>query len=195
MQINYELNAEDIKAFQHYALKKNSTVKKANIFNYLFIGILSYWQVIYLFLFQNFVSNLNWSLLLIYLVSGTITFGFILAISKAVSYIGQFIAINSAVKKYKYGDGVLGEHLLRFENNFIIEATDVNETKHSWKGVDRIEENREYIFIYTTALNAHIIPKRYFRSAQESTMFFDEAIRLKDAANTKFSPSYLAANM
>lgn len=194
MQITYELEEKDIKAFQNYGLKKNSTVKNANIFNYLFIFVMSYWQLFYLFFFQDFLNNFNWTQFLVYFVSGTITFGIVLGISKAISYIWRTYAINSTVKKHKRGEGVLGEHLIRFEEDFLVEITDVNQTNHSWKGVDRIEENQDYIFIFTSPLNAHIIPKRFFGNNQESSIFFEEAKRFKESAKTNFSPSYLASN-
>ena len=95
MQITYELNEEDIKVFQYYGLKKNSIVKKAKLFNYLFIFAISYWQLYYLFLFKDFLSNFSWSQFLLYLVIGTITFGLVLAFSKAVSYFLRLYAINS----------------------------------------------------------------------------------------------------
>jgi YcxB-like protein len=194
MQITYELNEKDIKAFQYYALKKNSTVKKTNLFNYLFIFVISYWQLFYLVFFKDFLSSFNWTQFLLYFVIGTITFGFVLLFSKAVSYFLRQFVINSTVKKYKNGDGVLGEHLICFKDDFLLEVTDVNETQHSWKGVDRIEEDKDYIFIFTSPLNAHIIPKRYFSNIEASLMFFNEAQRLKELAKTHFSPSYLASN-
>src|SRR5215204_1474059 len=186
MQINYSLNIEDLKAFQIYALNKNAAVKKVNLFNYLFIFIISYWQLLYAILFSDFLRDFDLTFFLVYFVSGTLTFGFVLAFSKAISYFIRQYTINSVVNKHRDGDGILGEHLIRFDEDYIIEATEVNETRHSWKGVDRIEENQDYIFIYTSPVNAHIIPKRFFASEESVDGFFNEAKRLNEFAETKF---------
>jgi len=193
MQITYELEAKDIKAFQNYALKKNQAIKKVNLFNLSFIAVLSYWQLLYLIFWTDFLSNPNWLQLTIYFGIGTTTFVFVLGFSKGISYLMKRYAINSITRQHKYGDGVLGEHLIRLKDDFLIETTDVNETQHSWKGVERIEENNDYVFIYTSATNAHIIPKRYFKSEADALEFLEETKRLKDSAKTKFSPSYLAS--
>ena len=39
-------------------------------------------------------------------------------------------------------------------------------------GVDRVEQNPDYIFIYTAPVAAHVIPKRAFRDAQEAERFY-----------------------
>lgn len=194
MQITYELEEKDIIAFFDYSMKKNSTFKNVNIFNYLFIFAVSYWQLLYAVLFNDFLYNFNWTQFIFYIVVGTITFGFALTLSKTIAYfIGQYIK-NSTAKKHTRGDGVLGEHTIEIKENFLIETTDVNQTQHSWKGVDRIEENENYIFIYISPVNAHIIPKKCFFDPTNAVLFFEEAKRLKESAKTNFSPSYLASN-
>jgi YcxB-like protein len=48
--------------------------------------------------------------------------------------------------------------------------------------VDRIEQNPDYIFIYTSPLAAHIIPNRAFRDARETEAFFRLSLSRKAAA-------------
>lgn len=194
MQITYSLEAKDIKESQNYYLRNNSRVKKTRFFTYLLIFAISYWQLLYLFIFTDFLSNFNWSVLSTYFTTGTFAFLVGLIAARSVDYFWQLYSINSTVKKYKHGDGVLGEHLIKFEEDYLVEITDVNQTKQSWKGVDKIEENQNYIFIFISPLNAHIIPKRFFDTEQDASMFFEEAKRLKETAISNFSPSYLASN-
>jgi hypothetical protein len=52
----------------------------------------------------------------------------------------------------------------------------------SWAGVDRIEQNPEYIFIYTSPAAAHVIPKRAFRDMQEADRFYQFGKTSKEAA-------------
>jgi hypothetical protein len=38
--------------------------------------------------------------------------------------------------------------------------------------VDRVEQNRDYIYIYTTPAAAHVIPKRAFAGLQQAEAFY-----------------------
>lgn len=56
--------------------------------------------------------------------------------------------------------GIVGPHELEITNSDLIERTEVNESKHSWKGLHRIVDTSDYLFIYVTALMAHVVPKQ-----------------------------------
>jgi hypothetical protein len=81
-------------------------------------------------------------------------------------------AILQLLKEEKPGKGQLGKHRMVVSEDGLIESTAVGESRISWAGVDRIEQNPEYIFIYTSALGAHVIPKRAFRDTQEAEDFY-----------------------
>ncbi len=57
-------------------------------------------------------------------------------------------------------DGMVGDHQLIIEERFLTELTSVNETRHAFAGIVRIEETDDYAFIYISSLQAHAIPKK-----------------------------------
>jgi hypothetical protein len=84
-------------------------------------------------------------------------------------------AISGLVEEEKPGRGQLGAHKISLDEAGLVEITAVNESRHSWSGVDRVEQDQEYIFIYTAPHAALIIPKRAFNNLQEAESFYQLA--------------------
>lgn len=63
-----------------------------------------------------------------------------------------------------YGEGankgVLGQHEIEIDASGLWERSEVSETRHAWRGIERIEESDDYAFIYVTSMSAHVIPKQ-----------------------------------
>jgi hypothetical protein len=91
-------------------------------------------------------------------------------------------AILKLVKQERPGRGQLGRHKVVLGGGGLIESTAVGESRTSWAGVDRIEQNPDYIFIYTSPAAAHVIPKRAFRDVQEADRFYQFGKTSKEAA-------------
>jgi hypothetical protein len=81
-------------------------------------------------------------------------------------------ALLQLLKEEKPGRGQLGRHKVVLSEDGVVESTAVGESRTSWAGVHRIEQNPQYIFIYTSAVAAHVIPKRAFRDLQETEDFY-----------------------
>src|SRR5215216_7230049 len=81
-------------------------------------------------------------------------------------------ALLDLLKEEKPGRGQLGKHKVVLTEDSVVESTAVGESRTSWAGVDRIEQNPQYIFIYTSPAAAHVIPKRAFRDMQEAEGFY-----------------------
>jgi hypothetical protein len=90
--------------------------------------------------------------------------------------------INRLIDDEKPGRGQLGRHRLTLSEDGVVERTAVNEQRTSWIGVDRVEQNADYIFIYTSPAAAHMIPRRAFRNPQEAEAFYQLALTRKAAA-------------
>lgn len=82
----------------------------------------------------------------------------------------------------KPGKGQLGRHRMVVSEQGLVESTAVGESRTSWGGVDRIEQDPHYIFIYTSPGAAHVIPKRAFRGADEADAFYRFSRAGKEAA-------------
>ena len=66
-------------------------------------------------------------------------------------------------------------HIIAIAPDSITEISEVGESRTAWSGVEKVEENEEYIFLYTGSLIAHVIPKRAFISQDEASKFFQQA--------------------
>jgi len=82
--------------------------------------------------------------------------------------------VNRSVLK---SDGVLGEHTIEISEEGLREKTEVNDNLHLWKGIIKVQQNNDYIYIYIAELTAHIIPKISFSSKEEANVFFDTTLR------------------
>ena len=51
----------------------------------------------------------------------------------------------------------------------------MNETRQSWRGVERIVETDEHVFIYTSSVMAHVIPK--LTATGDVPAFVEQAIQ------------------
>ena len=85
------------------------------------------------------------------------------------------------MKQEKPDKGQLGKHRVKLNEAGLVEATAVSESRTSWAGVDRVEQNEKYIFIYTSPAAAHMIPKRAFSSVQGAEGFYQLARVSKEA--------------
>lgn len=90
--------------------------------------------------------------------------------------------INRLLDDEKPERGQLGRHRIALSEDGIVESTAVNEQRTSWAGVDRVEQNADYIFIYTSPAAAHMIPRRAFRDPQEAESFYRLALTRKASA-------------
>lgn len=75
--------------------------------------------------------------------------------------------------------GILGEHTLTLATEGFATSCSANESRISWSGVERIDSDEQYIYIYTSPLQAHVIPKRAFSSAAEAVTFLQTAESLR----------------
>ena len=71
--------------------------------------------------------------------------------------------------------GLLGGHTITITEEGLTETTEVNESRSSWEGIEKIEENEQYIFIYISAYQAHVIPKCAFASEKGEREFIEQA--------------------
>jgi len=91
-------------------------------------------------------------------------------------------AILELLKEEKPGRGQLGTHKVILNEAGLVESTAVGESRCSWAGVDRVEQDQQYIYIYTQPHAAHIIPKRAFNNLHEAESFYQLASVNKQAA-------------
>jgi hypothetical protein len=91
-------------------------------------------------------------------------------------------AILQLLKDEKPGKGLLGRHRIVLSQDGLMESTPVGESRTSWAGVDRIEQDPHNIYIYTSLAAAHVIPKRAFSDPQAADAFYQYSRARKEAA-------------
>src|SRR5215208_3546675 len=172
MEIEYDITAEDLYAFQLRAVQKSPIVKRTrrNTYIALLFAILvfaivpaigpggfdpSRVSVGFFFYFFVLIAALTWFF------------------EKRLTRRG----ILEVIKEEKPDKGRLGRHKLKLDETGLVETTAVGEARTLWGGVDRIEHDPGYIYIYTAPGAAHVIPRRSFNSHNEAEQFLQLALR------------------
>jgi hypothetical protein len=83
--------------------------------------------------------------------------------------------IRRLVKEVAPNKGQLGRHKLVLNAGDQVESTAVGESRTLWQGVDCVEQDRDYIFIYTQPHGRIPRPERAFNSAETTESFYQLA--------------------
>ena len=184
MEVEYELTPDDLYHYQWRACTQSTFAKRAKLKVYL--------AVFFLFFVLSFLSGLGSDgfdfsrVSLIWMVPF-----FLVAIALWVYEKRQTRRlILDFLKEEKPDRGLLGAHKISLNEAGLVEITAVNESRHSWVGVDRVEHDQKYIYIYTAPHAALIIPKRAFRTSQEAESFYQLA-RVSKLSATAASPAQM----
>ena len=166
MQIEYELTSDDLFAFQWRGAFKSKIGRRSSRMSYV-VGFLALLLISILPAISSDGFNI-----------ADVDLRFLVTAFVVLAFLNWFMtrwlmrrAINKLLSEVKQDKGQLGRHKVLLDENGVVESTTVGESRTSWAGIDRLEQNREYIFIYTQPQAAHIIPKRAFDSPHEAQAF------------------------
>ena len=168
MEIEYELTREDLYAFHWRSAYKSPRARRMAWKPYFFLFIL----LLLVGLLQSIgpdgftFSLLNFSVLLV-------GFSIISLATWLTTRITMRRFIKQILKEERPERGQLGKHRVVLTDTGVVESTAVNESSSTWAGIDRIEQNSDYIFIYIAPLQAIIIPKRAFKDVAEAEAFYE----------------------
>jgi hypothetical protein len=87
-------------------------------------------------------------------------------------------------------NGLLCEHKIILKENELIELTDVNFARYSWKAIGEIKELESFVLIEVLLSGSLIIPKRYFQDRKHVEKFVETANLYKQNADNLFQPSH-----
>jgi YcxB-like protein len=188
LEVEYELTRDDIYAFRWRAnyLAPTARRERLNLYVYLFLIFLLF------FFMLPAITGDGFTFSLVHFALLSITF--VLMVFFASVFLKRQLrrAILQQVDEEKPGRGQLGRHKISLTETQIVESTDVGESRTSWAGVDRVEQNGDYIFIYTTPHAAYVIPRRAFDSPGQADSFYRLASIKKEAAALTASSSVKA---
>jgi hypothetical protein len=171
MEVEYELTPDDLYAFQWRAATESPLARRTPRKVYLgwFLALLLIAVMPAIGADGFVISRVN--------------FTFLLIAFPIVALLQWFLerrlirrAIQHLLMQERPGRGQLGRHRLVLTEDGLVESTAVGESRTSWAGVDRVEQNPDYIFIYTAPAAAHVIPKRAFRDVREAERFYQQSV-------------------
>jgi hypothetical protein len=175
MEIEYELTKEDLYAFQWRSAFTSSRARRQGWKPYAFLFIF----LLLVCLLQSCgPDGFNFSLL---------NFAVLLVVFPVVALVTWLTTrimvrfIKNTLKEEKPERGQLGKHKVVLSETGLVESTVVNESSRTWAGIDRIEQDSNYIYIYVAPMQAIIIPKRAFKDAAAAEAFL-EFSKAKSAA-------------
>jgi hypothetical protein len=177
MEVEYELTPDDLYAFQWRAAYASPAARRTRRNVYL-------WWLLALLIFAV-MPAIGADGFVISRVNFTFLFVAFLIVALGQWFLERRLmrrAILQLLKQEKPGRGQLGRHRLVLTQDGLVESTAVGESRTSWAGIDRVEQNRDYIFIYTAPAAAHVIPKRAFRDMREAEHFYQLGKTSKEAA-------------
>ncbi len=160
MQIQYQLNLDDVAAYNwHHSLNSKAANRTSKL--------LSAWGILLCLYIAFRSTEWNMSSRIIFFVIASAFWLFVYPLFRRK-------AVERQARRL-YGEGknrdVIGNHIFAIDKDGITEISDVAESHITWSGIERIEENDKYIFLYTGSLSAHIIPKRAFVNKEEESEF------------------------
>jgi hypothetical protein len=178
MEVEYEITPEDLYAFQWRGVYRSPIGRRMRlkVYVYLFLAFLLVSLLPAIGADGFTVSRVSFTFL-------AVTFPVVALLTWYFERRQTRRVILEILKKEKPDRGQLGRHKVSLNEAGLLEATAVGESRTSWAGVDRVEQDGEYIFIYTAPHAAHIIPKRAFAEAREAESFYQLALASKEAAS------------
>jgi hypothetical protein len=177
MEAEYELTPDDLYPFQWRAVFVSPRGRRTRRTTYL-LGVLA----VVLFAIVPAIGAGGF-------VISRVSFTFIL-VAIPIVFLFQWClerwlirrAILQLLKAEKPGKGLLGRHRIVLSQEGLMESTPVGESRTSWAGVDRVEQDSHNIYIYTSLAAAHVIPKRAFSDSQEADAFYEFSRARKESA-------------
>ena len=166
MEVEYELTADDLYAFQWRATQRSASVRRMRrkVYIWLFVAVLLVSIVPAIGRDGFVISRVSWFFLFTF-------FPLVAGLSWVFERRGTRSAIREFVEKEKPDKGQIGKHTLVLSDDGLTESTVVGEQRTSWVGIDRVEQDPDYIFIYTGPSAAHVVPKRAFAYAADAERF------------------------
>jgi hypothetical protein len=172
MEVEYQLTPDDLYAFQWRAAYLSPKSRRSRRLSYLslFLPLLVI-AVLPMIGSGRSILAATLGLLLIVTVFPIIAVAYALIYRRLMRR-----AVLALIAEEKAEKGRLGRHKIVLSDDGLIETTAVGESRTAWTGIDRIEQDADYIFIYTAPVQAHVIPKRAF-AGSKSDEFYEFARR------------------
>lgn len=178
MVVEYEVSLSDVVAFNLFHHQHSPTSRRARLF-------VQFGTPVICLLISFVLDFLYTGRILTSSLLPLIIFSLIWIPSASVLY--WFSIKRQSKRMYSEGKnkGTIGKLRLSLTPEAVIEANDFKETKTGWKAVEKIVSTDKYVFIYTGAVMAHIIPRRAFSAESEFKEFLETARQYQKESGTE----------
>ena len=165
MKIDYTLTKEDYIAYNIHHIEHSPTLKRS-------INIQRYGLALIFLIFPFIIAGFTQIPLQLWLiVYGTV---FIVWIRFYPKYF-----VNSTKKRILRlieegnNSSLFGPRSIIMTEEGVEEISEQGESRVTWNFIDRIEETQDYIYIYTSSVNAYVVPVRAFQNILEKNAFME----------------------
>ncbi|SHF32730.1 YcxB-like protein [Seinonella peptonophila] len=159
MNISFNMDIKDNAIFQRFMLKK----PRVMFFH-------SYFPYFALFMYIGFYTFQEEPLLLSIWEEISIDI-IMLLIALLFSIITSHLNIHYWIKKNP-NKLELGPHTVKIDGEGLTYQSPVSNGFTQWSGLERIERNKQYFYVFINPIMAHIIPIRAFSSSNEAEQFY-----------------------
>lgn len=189
MEINYELTSQDFVEFQQIISRQNKvTINTGRLIGVVFVLLV---LADFIYCVATGLIQFNGRSILLYLFGRfLLQFLFLIAAAKILNWTSQKLLQKEIDNTGK--NGLFCEHKIILDEDELIEITDINTSRYSWKGISEITENEKFVVIPINLSASYLIPKRYFSNPTHIKEFIDTANEYKQNAELRFNSSHFA---
>ena len=164
MNIEFERSVEDVIDFHLFHFANSPSMKREVFLTQLLTGVF----VIPLVIFGSYLAYpvFNIPTLIIALLAGVLIF----AIYPTI-YRKTVISRIKKVLKEGNNSSLVGHQSLDFSPDGIFSKSPVGEGKINWSSISKVVQSEKCFYLYTSSLNALVVPKSCFRSDKEQRDF------------------------
>lgn len=164
MEITYTIEPQDLVAFNIYQFEHSRSLRTSYRMGYFWLAVISLLFAFFTSAWQHWI-----------LFGGWLVFSLVLFLGyRPLTYWNLRRGIQRTSKEGR-NRGLWGKHTIVLHDKELEESSDAGHTNTWWSAIERIERNDDYIFIYTSAHSAHVIPKRSFDDGTQANEFYETA--------------------
>lgn len=163
MKIDFTLTKEDYIAYNIHHIEHSPSLKKS-------LNIQRYGLALIFLIFPFIIASItSISLTLWLVVYGTVFVFWIKFYPKY--YISS--TRKRIIRLIEEGNSanLLGDRSIILTEEGVEEISPQGESRTTWGSIERIDETQEYIYIYTSPVNAYLVPTRAFEGTAQKSEF------------------------
>ena len=155
---------DDLVAFHLYNSEHSASFRRGRLLLQLVVGLMTAASSTIYFVAGDYLKAVVW------LVAG-------LLLVAVVPRSFRWSVERQALKVYRRSQkkGLVGVHRLSLAPEAMVHTSEREESRVVWSGVERVVSSDEYVFIYTSAATATVVPKRAFSDDAECAEFIETA--------------------